>query len=49
MFVRQSDGTLKLTASGEVVAQRAEAMERQFDLIGEALAQITTTALVLSD
>jgi DNA-binding transcriptional LysR family regulator len=37
LFVRQSDGTLKLTASGDVVAQRAEAMECQFDLIGEAL------------
>jgi DNA-binding transcriptional LysR family regulator len=37
LIVRQSDGALKLTASGDVVAQRAEAMERQFDLIRDAL------------
>jgi DNA-binding transcriptional LysR family regulator len=34
LFVRRSDGTL--TATGEIVAQCAEAMERQIDLVGEA-------------
>ena len=37
LCVRHADGTLKLTPSGEAVAQHAEAMERQFDLIGQVL------------
>ena len=37
LFLRQADGTLQLTPKGEAVAHRAEIMERQVDLIDEAL------------
>jgi DNA-binding transcriptional LysR family regulator len=37
LFLRNADGTWKLTPSGEAVVQHAEAMERQFDLIGQVL------------
>jgi DNA-binding transcriptional LysR family regulator len=37
LFSRQLDGRLKLTASGDAIAQCAELMERQVDLVGESL------------
>jgi DNA-binding transcriptional LysR family regulator len=37
LFSRQPDGRLRLTASGDAIAQCAEIMERQVDLVGESL------------
>jgi DNA-binding transcriptional LysR family regulator len=37
LFSRQPDGTLRLTASGDAIAQCAERMERQVDLANESL------------
>jgi DNA-binding transcriptional LysR family regulator len=37
LFTRQPDGKLRLTASGDAIAQRAEIMERQVDLVNEGL------------
>jgi DNA-binding transcriptional LysR family regulator len=37
LFSRQPDGRLRLTASGEAIAQCAEIMERQVDLANESL------------
>ena len=36
-ILRQPDGKLRLTASGEAIAQCAETMERQVDLVNEGL------------
>jgi DNA-binding transcriptional LysR family regulator len=37
LIFRQRDGKLRLTASGDAIAQRAEIMERQVDLVNEGL------------
>ncbi len=37
LFIRQTDGGLRLTPIGEAIADRAEAIEHQVELIGETL------------